>query len=466
MAVGDFDTYYGDNPWTAVDKNTRDWYFPDVVMIWRRKGVYSRFVPWQFNLRNVRAKKAIITQLLPPHPNANTIGLRDMWANAEHMDSREIEVVFNRYGGKLAYHKYDDLVTYWRQNRRAGLRRIIQQGLGIHMVDSLDLIARNAYLSGALTSGYAQYSNDKTDFATLTSTDTFDINSVLDIWLGMVYRDVADAVGASGVNSPGTVFCITSPGVIYDIQKSIITGTTTDEWVAVQNYANPKMIVSRYEIGQYKGVRFIQDPDATLWNCGVISFQADVTAPLKAGDGAPDPSTTKVDGTYGVGQSGAIHYVQLSATPTVGVLGTDLKESDIVTIHVSKTNDFGVTGGVDFRDSRNHVRRVVSVDTVNNRITLDKPLMLDFNADLGGGVYAYVTKGRHIHASLFIGAPNGVVGAVAQPPMVHTPPPVDDFESMYRFSWDAYLGLNLFRPDAFEVMFSAGTVRVKGAAVI
>ena len=334
------------------------------------------------------------------------------------------------------------------------------------MVDSLDLIARNAYLSGALTSGFANYAGGKSDFATLTSTDTFDINSVLDIWLGMVYRGVADAVGASGVNSPGSIFCITSPGVIYDIQKSILTGSTADEWVAVQNYANPDMILNRYEVGQYKGVRFIQDPDATLWNCGTIIFQADVTAPLNAGDGAPDPSTTKVDGAYNVGQGGATHYVQLSATPTAGVLGTNLVAGDIITLHVTKTNAYGVTGGVDFKDSRNHVRRVISVDTVNNRITLDKPVMLDFNTDLGGGVYAYVTKGRHIHASLFIGAPDGVVGAVAQPPKVHTPPPVDDFESMYRFSWDAYLGLNLYNPEAFEVMFSSGTVRVKGAAVI
>jgi len=90
--------------------------------------------------------------------------------------------------------------------------------------------------------------------------------------------------------------------------------------------------------------------------------------------------------------------------------------------------------------------------------------MVDMNTDLGGTVYAYVTKGRHIHSSIFVGGPQGIVAGVARAPRYHAPPPVDDFEQVHRFSWDAYMGFNAYAPEMFEVVFSAGTFRVKGAA--
>jgi hypothetical protein len=41
---------------------------------------------------------------------------------------------------------------------------------------------------------------------------------------------------------------------------------------------------------------------------------------------------------------------------------------------------------------------------------------------------------------------------------------VDDFEMVQRFSWDAYMGYQPYAPEVFEVVLSAGTTRVKGAA--
>jgi hypothetical protein len=41
---------------------------------------------------------------------------------------------------------------------------------------------------------------------------------------------------------------------------------------------------------------------------------------------------------------------------------------------------------------------------------------------------------------------------------------VDDFEMVQRFSWDAYMGHQSYAPEVFEVVLSAGSTRVKGAA--
>jgi N4-gp56 family major capsid protein len=378
---------------------------------------------------------------------------------ASHVDSRQVEIVFSRYGGKVAYTKYDDMVTYWKQNNQAGLRRIMRGSLGFHMVSVMDLVARNAYVGGAFDSGYALYEGSATNFNTLGTSDVFDITRALDIWLGMAQRNVAAALGPSGVAN--NIVCYTTPGVIYDIQK----GTASDEWISVNEYEG-KAALLRYEVGTYKNVRFVQSPRLILWNCGAITAQGLVDAAITAGDGAPDPSTTKVDDTYMVGQetAGITNYISVGSWGTGSL--ANIEVNDMITIHTTRTSAYGVTNGVDFKEGTAQVRRVVSKSATPDRIVLDQPIMIDMTTDLGGGTYAYVTKGRNIHASVFVGGPNGIVSGVAQPPRFNAPPPVDDFAMVQRFSWDAYMGHQTYAPEVFEVVFSAGTTRVKGPAAV
>jgi hypothetical protein len=279
-----------------------------------------------------------------------------------------------------------------------------------------------------------------------------------DVWLGMTYRDVPMAQNPTlPASNGGTILCLTTPGVVYDIRK---TKTDDDDWVPTVKYADPKRLLN-YEVGQLNGVRYVSSPRLTLWNTGTIIAQWTITAAVTAGDGAPDPETTAVDGVYKTGQKGVTHYLQLSdlasEAPAVG---------DIITVHVDRTSSNGVVNGVDFNDGKLHVRRVVAVDVANDRISLDLPIMVDMATDLGAGVYGYVTKGRHVHASIFIGGPDAVVGGIGRPITVKAPPPVDDLMQVFRFSWNAYEGLNTYRPEVAEVWLSAGTVRVTGAATV
>ena len=400
-----------------------------------------------------------MTQLMDPHPDTTALAVRQIWMPASHIDSRQVEVEFSRYGGKVAYNNYDDVVTYWRQNRQAGIRGIMRGALGQHMIDVLDLLARNAYLKGAYDSGYVLYSGGASDFAGIGTSDSylFDLNTGMDIWLGMTLRNVAAALGPSGVAN--NIICYTSPSVIYDIQK----GGASDEWVSVHQYANQTALL-KYEVGTYKNIRFVQSPKLVLWNAGTKTAQGLISNAIHAGDGAADPSTTKVDNVYQVGQTsaGIVNYIQLGSWATGSV--SDIAVNDIITIHSTRTSTYGVTNGVNPFEGTAHVRRVVGVSASPDRITLDQPIMIDMATDLGAGVYGYITKGRNIHASIFIGGPNGIVSGVAVPPRVHTPPPIDDFEMVQRFSWDAYLGHQSYAPEVFEVVLSAGTTRVKGAA--
>lgn len=459
MAVGDFDTYYSDNPWEAIDKNQRVWYDPDLTTLYRRKAVFSPTLNFIKNNGAVNATKMITNQQLDPHPDTSALAQRQIWGEAMHLDSRQIEITFSRYGGKVAFTKYDDIVTYWQQNNQSGLRNIVRGALGNHMVQVLDLIARDAYVGGALDTGYALYMNDKSNFANITTSDVFELNMGLDIWLGMSLRDVAAAQGVAGAQN--NILCYTSPSVIFDIQK----GTGSDEWIAVNQYEGRTQAL-QYEVGTYKNIRFVQSPRLVLWNCGTRIAQGNITSAITAGDGAPPPGSQKVDGTYMTGQTtaGITNYISVGSWDVGSI--ADIDTNDMVTIHVTRTADYGVTNGVDFSEGTAHVRRVVGKSTGPDQLVLDRPIMVDMDTDLGGGVYAYVTKGRHIHASVFVGGPQGIVTGVAQPPRLYTPPVIDDWMSVFRFSWDARLGHQPYTPEVFEVVLSAGTTRVKGHSKI
>jgi len=460
MATGDFDLYYSDNPWEVIDKNQRTWYDPDLIAMFRQRALFTPTIQFVKSLSDVRATRMVLNQLLDPHPDYTALAVRQIWMPASHIDSRQLEITFVRQGGKVAYNTYDDMVTYWRQNGQEGIRRIMRGALGTHMTDVLDLLARNAYLKGALDTGYVLYQGGGSDFSAISTTDLFEIPVAMEIWLGMSLRGVASAMGESG--AANSVICYTSPSVIYDIQAQ-----AGSEWVAINQYQGlPAQL--RYEVGSYKNVRFVQSRKLVLWNCGAIIAQGAIAAAVHAGDGAPDPSTTKVDGTYMVGQesAGIVNYIPIKNTWLTGTVA-NIAVNDIVTIHLTRTSAHGIANGVNPFEGTSHVRRVVGITNADpDRIVLDQPIMIDMATDLGGGVYGYLTKGRNIHGSIFVGGPQGIVSGVAAPPRLHTPPPVDDFEMVQRFSWDAYLGYQPYAPEVFEIVLSAGTTRIKGPAAV
>jgi hypothetical protein len=446
--------YYADNPVEVLDKNQRVWYDPDVMLLFKQRALFSNVINFTKNLGDPRATSMVTTQVIPPHANYSALSTRQMWLPAMHIDSRAVEITFLHYGGKVALHDYDDLVTYWKANANAGLRSILNTMLGGHIIETTDYLARNAFVKGALaTTGYVMYGGDATSFNDLDSLDKFDLDIAADIQLGMQYRECAlvnNPLGGGANGAAGNVLCYTTPGVIFDIQDD-------ENFVDVRKYQDLTSIL-KYEVGAYKGVRFIQSPRLTLWNAGAVIFQSAIKVALHAGDGAPAPAT-KVDGVYGVGQesAGIVHTVTVADTPT------DIAVNDIITLHLTRTSTYGVTNGVDPFEGTSQVRRVVAKNDGAKTLQLDKPVMIDYATDLGSTVYGYVTKGVNVHSSIFVGGPQGIVAGLAQPIRMHTPPPIDDMEAIYRYSWNVRMGYQPYDPEVFEVTFTSGSVRYKGS---
>ncbi len=453
MATGDFDLFYSDEPFSIMDKNQRNWYDPVLIDVWRQRSVYRPVISFTKNNAGPAAKTMTVTQVLDPHADTTPLGLRQLWMESMHIDSRSIEITFQHNGAKMAYHKYDNMITYWQKNNQRGLEAIIRGSLGVAETDMNDMLARNALIGGTIATGYNLYAGNATTFGDIDVADKFDPAVSADIWLGMAMRNVPGAMSPNGAG--GTMVCFTSPGVIHDIQENA-------GWLSVYQYLNQVSLLN-YEVGTYKNVRYVQTPKAILFNCGALIAQAPISVAAVSGDGV---QVAKIDGTYLTGQStgDVTHYIQLGTFST-GAIG-DLAVNDIITIHKTRTSTYGVTNGVAYDEGTLMNRRIVSIDAGNGRITLDQPILLDYNVDLGGGVFGYVTKGTHIHTSVFVGGPQGVVAGVFQQPQVYTPPTIDDYMAIKRFSFDQYIGYQPFAPEVFETVFSAGSVRVKGATVI
>lgn len=449
MAVGDFDTFYPSDPWQMLTENQRKWYDPMLRDVYRKKRVFGQFTTFQQSLGAVNAKDMQITSLYDVHANTDPIGLRQMWLDSRHIDSRSLSITFNRYGGKVSYHAYDDIITYWKQggSNATVIRSILNGKLGMHMTDVQDMLSRNALLSVP----YKLYAGGATSFGDLSPDDRITTTMLKEIHLGMKYRDVPYAQSTDG--TVGSIVCLTSPGVLFDLQ----TQTDPDAWLWPLAYADPVRLLN-YEVGSYQNVRFIETPKCTLFNCGPITAQCAITTAINAGDGAP---ATNVDGVYKVGQTGVRNYVQLDPATSAGTMAL-FQLNQVATIHVDRTNANGVTNGVDYTDGKLHNRRIVAIDAGNKRLSFEEPIMEDFNVDLGSGVYGYVTIGQHVHTAIFVGGQDGIVNGVGRAPRLYTPPPVDDFESIYRFSWDSYQGYGVYNPKVVEVVVCGASFRQVG----
>jgi len=323
----------------------------------------------------------------------------------------------------------DRIITYWKQNG-GDLSSLVRGALGQSMVDHLDTLVRNAFIDAP----FAVYRGTASDFCSLGASDIYDPSDGQKVWKYMANRNVPFANDPAG-NGSGSLLAISTPTVIYDIQNH----ENSSLWKAVLQYSKPEWAL-KYEVGAWVGVRYLQTVRNVLFNCGEISSQTQLAVAIEPGDGA----AATVDEVYTVGQAaGVTRYITVDDESGFSV-------GDILTIHKTRTNDYGCENGVDPKEGTMRHRRVISLDSENHRIAFDKPLLDDFAID------DYVTLARDVQMTAFVAGP-AIAAGIAQAPQVYALDPVDDLRAIYRFTWDAYLKYQLYRVEYGEAIYSAGT---------
>ena len=459
-----FATHYYLEPWSGWDLNQRDWYVPELIMEAQQSSFYSQMVATRVDPSTKGTGKMIWTGLFRPEPNWNSVDNHSYWVEKMHPAGWQQEITMETHSGGMGLHKFDPMVTFWEQSGAGGrqnvLRQITRDFVAGGIVKHLEWLILGAY--SRKNPGFIVGHNWTDGLAALTNTDTYDIDISKKIGLDFEYANPQP-----GYLPSTTVYL--SPGQAHAIR------TDDTKWIDVYKYTDFGIRrAMNWEIGAYPGAgRFLRHPMATLYNMGPQTAQIPVTAAIVPGEGSPDPSTTNVRQILKVGQASGVtrRYVQCAAPASwnvnAGSAGwANIEVGDVLTIFtvptaagVTITDDewpFNVQHAPNPWDGTLSFRQVVSVDSVNHRIAFDQPIQKEYETDLGGGVYAYISKGLHIHQALHVDAPGAVVGAFAQPPTVMFPPAVDDRLAQFRVTYDFFGKYNMFMPQRYHVVYSAG----------
>lgn len=471
-----FEAFYDVNPVAVIDQNQWTERDAELVLQFRQQPViYTPLIDWDNKMAQTGAQTSLTTELLEGDVDTDDIPFTANYINTvTTVDSRSRALAVKRYGDKVQLHESSDIFQQWKFSGGRDWRPLLRGLLGQNVIRKHEILARNAFLLSPKS--FWTFAGGGSDFGDITagSGHTFQID-IINEWnlrLGNTGTPVIPGDAASAK------LCMLPPGAIYDFMKQLPLAEKNEAsmWRDAQLYSGQAL---RYELGAHKGIRFIQVPNnrygenlSVLYNAGIITAQYGVTQPIAMGDGAPDPEDTsfKVDDVWMVGQKSVTHYIQLESTANL----TKYNLGDLVSIHTSQTDAYGITHGVNFLSGKTIVRRVVKIDNVLKRLSFDRPIMFNYNGAFvgtpdtsgsGNTFYAYVTSAKHIGMCLVLGSRGGIRGAVARPIKFYEPKPIDDFDSVWRFVWDAFEGYNLWEPNLFEVHFCSVTLPKAGGLI-
>jgi hypothetical protein len=417
-------------------------------------------------------------ETVPSHVNHSTIGRYDRFTTPIYYDMRQRRVRARwRWAAKTQYDKMDEMVTRYGGDTDSFVSRVLEDQLADQIVGIQEKVARDGILDNALHkyifdgNAWTLGTNDFSSIGT-TEASTFSVKMLEDIALRMSYRseETTKAWGSyaqpvPGQNFRGSLLVMVTTGVYDSIWQS-----EQQDWMIDLRQLQDGRIINGGKV-QYRNMT-IQDTGhaMVLWNSGNITKQVGVTAPINWGDGAPDPDSTLVDNLWLTGQSSTdvVHYVQCTA-----FAATDFVAGDMVSIHVARTDEYGITNGCDPLDGKTYRAEIASVDATNNRLVFRKPLTeqyLDaFNDTTHGQCYAYVTSAQHIHPIIVVAARemvqfvkrNHTDGSFIQ---FNRPTDNDaDFPSIERVTANWFGEVNQWQPDLHEVWFAAGRFGNRGA---
>ena len=505
------DDYYSANPIEVYSSNQWDVWDPNVAIQFHQMAYWSPLMQYVDLMASPDKITALAYESLAGHVNPNPIGVRQLYVDPMYTDARSKRLTgYKHYGQKVQMHKVEPYLNMWRSggiNDRQYLAHVASGQLGYSVLYTMEHIARNWYLKKALHKHYGPLGQGSS-FADIgrDPASAFSLAVLPQIKLRLSVRAQATLQRFGEFSQPipgrpGQLLAMTTPGVIHDLwtQKN-------DFMIDLNTLQDPRILLRGSRI-DYQGFTFSEGPwdVSLLWNAGRVEMQAPVyrfeagdpgittdrvNTGIIAGDGAPDPEVSAVDGYQYVGQGGnkVMHYILVDQR-AIGAIDP----GDFVSLHTARTLHTGTLGddywgipyGCDWSDGETQVLEVATAEDVTIgaahylALSFRKPVTYDYNTVLhnsgatihiaddtlsssvtmtaGRHVYAYVTKAQHIHPVVVNAARGAHVFALTEKVTFHNPISVDDFDSMWRQTWDMYGAENVWDPDLYEVFFVSGS---------
>lgn len=473
------ENYYASNPVEIFDRNRWNIWDPVIASLFHQTAQWTPLMGFvDLSVEGSSTYFTTATQALPGHVNHNELTFRTDYVNPMYWDTRQKKLTgLKQWGQKVQVHKFDNFLNMWKgggMSTEQLLYQMARRQLAYSVVETMEKIVRDTYIKWCAHKHYGPH-GEYADFSEISrsESDTFDVNILPEI-KGALSKRVAWRTGGlygdytAPVPGSSNTLVLTTPGVVSDIWNQRNDFMVDLRTLQDQRILNGAMI-------DYQGFTFVEGNWARtmLYNAGNINKQVAVISAIHAGDGAKDPDVGAVDDVYYTGQSGssATHYVQCSPFDD-----GDFLPGDEVSIHFLRTADWGITDGCDFLDGQTIVAEILSVNHVDDQITFRMPITANYTVDKGecttlAGAspspaishhYAYITKAQHIHPVLVAPARGAHVFAMTQPVKFYEPVAIDDFNSVWRFTWDMYGAPNRWEPDLYDIYFVAGSDYKRG----
>lgn len=407
--------------WGVTNPTLPDWqrtYYEEMLLeTIRMKSILVPYARKKVDFAAKAARSMTFTEVYDLEPKWNTTTEDSIWFKGGSLDSRTVSLGLEMYHDVIKWGDYTPMFTFFTP----GFDEIVRTRVGQQITDVLDILMRNALLEHP----YPSYAGTASSRATLAAADIFDPDIAEHIRAHLEDHDVPGVVSTE--DGGPVLLCVTSSRVIHDIR----TGNTA--WLDVQNY-NSTGRKFNAEVGSWAGTRFIKTNRLRLRNAGTPTVQTQLSAAIVPGQG----SAATVDTVYKPGQTGSTRYISVDSVTNFAV-GMN------ITVH-----DGTLGTAVLDSDGSQEVRRVISIDVGNNRLSVDKPFLKDHAID------DYVTNGLDVHASVFLGGPS-VVWGIAEAPWIYPLPKFDDANYVNRLGWRGMMKFQQFRPEFYEVHYSAGS---------
>src|SRR5688572_25734914 len=144
----------------------RTYYEQVLLETLRTKSILAPFTVMHEDFRGRDTGVINYSEVYDTEPNWNALTESTIWMKGAHLDSRSVNIQLEIHGDVIKISDYSELVNYWNNGDLTGL---CKGKLGQNVVDTIDILARNAFLS----TPYKAFAAGRANRAALTAADLF-----------------------------------------------------------------------------------------------------------------------------------------------------------------------------------------------------------------------------------------------------------------------------------------------------
>jgi hypothetical protein len=148
----------------SLPAGQRAYYEQVLLQTLRTKSILAPFTVMKEDFSGRDTGRITYSEVFDLEPNWNALSESTIWLKGAHLDSRSVTIELEIHGDVIKVSDYHELTNFFNSGDLTGL---CKGKLGQSMTDTIDILARNAFLSNP----YKTYAGGKASRAALAAND-------------------------------------------------------------------------------------------------------------------------------------------------------------------------------------------------------------------------------------------------------------------------------------------------------